>query len=36
MASPPGKKDSCAILFVLAGCLIGLGWFLNSAAGWLV
>jgi hypothetical protein len=34
MASPPGKKDSCAVLFVLAGCLIGLGVFLSEAARW--
>ena len=36
MARAPGKKDSCAILIVLAGSLIALGWFMNTAAGWLV
>lgn len=35
---PNGRKpkDSCAILLVLAGSLISLGWFLNSAAGWVL
>lgn len=29
-------KDSCALLIVLAGSLVALGWFLNSAAGWVL
>ena len=36
MARAPGKKDSCIVLVILAGTLISLGWFLNSAAGWVL
>ena len=35
---PNGRKpkDSCAVLVVLAGALIGLGYFLNTAARWVL
>lgn len=36
MVSPPGKKDSCAVLLAIAGGLIGLGYFLNSLQGWVL
>ena len=35
---PSGRKpkDSCAVLLAIAGALIGLGYFLNTAAGWVL
>lgn len=36
MARAPGKKDACSVLLFLALSLVALGWFLNSAAGWVL
>lgn len=30
------KGSACVLLVALAGSLISLGWFLNSAAGWVL